>query len=68
MEKKTDSDYTAKYSKKRKGVKVTLEFYQDDIEEKMIYELLKNEPRGGMKVLILQLLSDHYLGLNKNEH
>lgn len=59
-ERKTDSENSAKYAEKRKAVRFPIDFYQDDAEEKAIYDALKSEPKGSAKKLILRLLKEHY--------
>lgn len=61
---KSDSENTSKYAKKRKTVRFPIDFYHDDKTEKAIYDALKSEPRGSAKKLIIQLLAKHY---NLNE-
>lgn len=61
IERKSDSEYTKKYSEKRKSVRFPIDFYQDDETEKSVYAALKSEPKGSAKKLIIQLLKDHYL-------
>ncbi|WP_111861109.1 hypothetical protein [Acinetobacter sp. CFCC 10889] len=59
-ERKSDSEYTKKYSEKRQTVRFPIDFYQDDEVEKSVFDALKSEPRGCAKKLIIRLLKEHY--------
>lgn len=52
--------YTEKYAKKRQAVRVVIDFYLDDPEQKQLYEQLRQESKGKVKQVILNALKQHY--------
>lgn len=61
------SAYTEKYAKKRQATRVVIDFYLDDPEQKQIYDLLRQEQKGGVKQIILTALKQHYENLNQEK-
>lgn len=60
MKRQPTTAYTKKYAKKRQAVRVVIEFYLDDPEQKQLYERLRQEPKGKVKQIILAALNQHY--------